>query len=247
MKTLKSVLVIALSLFAAAGCTRKPVHPVFELAATDTLLRSAGVTCQVTYRFTRIANAGASPALQAIEEANIGYFYQLEGFTGSAYEAVRAALEEIRADYVQDFPQEGSVGADFEISAEAEGAVVDTLVTYTISRSSYVGGAHGMYGIECHTYSLREGYELTLADLFDEEELQALEILIRSKLYENYGVSDDQGLAAQGFFPEYIAATENFCVDADGITFYYNPYAIGCYALGAVEVSISREELETLR
>lgn len=246
MKTLKSTLIIALAALAVAGCTRKPARPVFDLASTDTLLRSTGVTCEVTYRYARIANASASPALQAIEEANMGYFYQLEGFTGSAEEAARAALEEIVADYVQDLPREGSVGADFEITAEAEGAVVDTLVTYTISRSSFLGGAHGMYGIECHTYSLAEGYELSAADLFGEERLPRLGELIRTKLYEQYEAANDAELNDKGFFPEYIGVTDNFCVTEDGVTFIYNPYEIGCYALGLVEVGVSREELEHL-
>lgn len=246
MKTLKSALVIALATLAVAGCTRKPVRPVFDLAATDTLLRSTGGTCEVTYRYARIANAAASPALQAIEEANIGYFYQLEGFTGSAEEAAEAAFKEIAADYVQDLPREGSVGADYEISAEAEGAVVDTLVTYTISRSSFTGGAHGMYGIECHTYSLAEGYELRAADLFGEERLPQLAELIRAKLYEQYEAANDAELTDKGFFPDYIGVTDNFCVTDEGVTFIYNPYEIGCYALGLVEVAVSREELEHL-
>ena len=50
----------------------------------------------------------------------------------------------------------------------------------------------------------------------------------------------------QGFFPEYISTTENFEVTEDGITFYYNPYDIGCYALGGVEVHITREEMQGL-
>ena len=57
--------------------------------------------------------------------------------------------------------------------------------------------------------------------------------MIRNKLYEQFGVTGDEGLVAQGFFPEYISTTENFEVTEDGITFYYNPYDIGCYALGA--------------
>ena len=39
---------------------------------------------------------------------------------------------------------------------------------------------------------------------------------------------------------------ENFEGTPEGITFYYNPYDIGCYALGSVEVSVSREQLAGL-
>lgn len=246
MKTLRSALLVAVCGLVAAACSTKPVLPEFEAADTDTLLLSEGVSCQVTYRFTRIRNAAASPALQAVEEANISYFFELEGFAGSVAEATEAALHEITADFVQDRPQEASVGRDYEITVEAEGAVVDTLITYTISRASFTGGAHGMYGIECHNYSLAEGYELTAADLFGEERLVRLGELIRSKLHEEYEAANDQELIERGFFPEYIAPTENFTVTAEGVTFFYNPYEIGCYALGLVEVPVSREELEHL-
>lgn len=43
-----------------------------------------------------------------------------------------------------------------------------------------------------------------------------------------------------------ISCIENFEVTEDGITFYYNPYDIGCYALGGVEVHITREEMQGL-
>ena len=58
--------------------------------------------------------------------------------------------------------------------------------------------------------------------------------------------ANDDELAERGFFPEYISLTENFRITPEGITFYYNPYDIGCYALGAVDVTMSREELENL-
>ena len=124
--------------------------------------------------------------------------------------------------------------------------VVDTLLVYTISSSNYTGGAHGMYSINCHNYSIAGGYELALSDLFDAARQEALIGLIRNKLYEQFGVTGDEGLVAQGFFPEYISTTENFEVTEDGITFYYNPYDIGCYALGGVEVHITREEMQGL-
>ena len=92
----------------------------------------------------------------------------------------------------------------------------------------------------------RVWFDLALSDLFDAARQEALIGLIRNKLYEQFGVTGDEGLVAQGFFPEYISTTENFEVTEDGITFYYNPYDIGCYALGGVEVHITREEMQGL-
>ena len=134
----------------------------------------------------------------------------------------------------------------YEISIESEGHASDTLATYVITRSSYTGGAHGIYGIEYHTYSLKSGLEITTGDLFTESQAERLDEVIRKKICETYHVTTDDELSELGFFPEYIGATENFLIDDRGITFFYNPYEIGCYALGGIEVTLTREELSAL-
>lgn len=248
MKIRHSILLAAL-LLAAASCTRKPVQPRFDTVAVDTLLRGNGFACNIEYRFATIRNAAASPALEAIESANVAHFFELEEFAGTAEEAAAASIRQTAADMMPpaNSPQaDGRAEWQGEISAESEGSVVDTLLCYVISRSSYLGGAHGIYGTECHVYSLADGYEVELADLFDEGQLRRLDALIREDLCRQYDADNDRELEEKGFFPEYIRATENFLVTAEGITFFYNPYEIGCYALGAVEVTLSRETLAGL-
>lgn len=221
-------------------CTRRPVRPAFGTVSVDTLLGDSGAGCRIEYRFATILNAAESPALQAVEQANIRYFFQTGEQTGSVREAIAAAVREIDTIYTADIRPTQS----YEISVEAEGSVQDSLLTYVITRSSYTGGAHGIYETEYHTYSLAKGYEITTADLFTEEQAERLDELILRKLCRQYGARNEEELAAQGFFPEQIGATENFRIAPEGIVFCYNPYDIGCYALGAVEVTVSREELD---
>ena len=242
MKYIKTAILIAGMAAATAACTRKPVVPEFSMLSIDTLIGTPANGCKIEFRFATIANAAKSPALRSIEAANAEYFFELEDFGGTARQAVDSAIRQIAAEMFPDSVEQ-TMGT-YEISAEAEVTVTDSLVTYIISRWSFTGGAHGMYGIEYHTYSITDGYELSLADLFTAPQLLGMEKLLREKLYAQYGTDNDEGLAKQGFFPEYIALTENFQITPEGITFYYNPYAIGCYALGAVEVAIGREELE---
>ncbi|WP_307756505.1 DUF3298 domain-containing protein [uncultured Alistipes sp.] len=245
MKHLKSILLLTGALMIITGCTRKPVVPTFGILAVDTLIGAPNNGCNIGYRFATIDNAAKSKALQNIEKANIEYFFELEEFNGTAQEAMHTVIGQI----AENLPLPGNTAQGWdlsEISAESEGALVDTLVTYIITRSNFAGGAHGIYGTECHTYSLSGGYELSTVDLFSEPQLLKMEGLLREKLYRMYGTDSDEGLTEQGFFSEYIALTENFRITADGITFYYNPYEIGCYALGSVEVAMTREELEEL-
>lgn len=238
------VLLLGATLLLAA-CTKRPVLPEFETRAVDTLLTGRSNACKVEYRFASIRNAAKSPVLESIEQANIGYFFQLEAFNGTLDEAIPTTLDEIRTNYLD--LEAGPSGGEYEISVESEGTVVDSLVGYIITRAGYTGGAHGMYGTECHTYSLRDGFELSLSDLFSEQALARLDTLIREKIAAQYRASTDEELVQAGFFPEYIAPTENFQITDEGITFFYNPYDIGCYALGAVEVTLTTEELAQLR
>lgn len=234
------VLLLGASLF-IGSCSKRLPRPEFTTVAVDTLLVGNGNRCNVTFRFESIRNAAKSVALETIEQANIDYFFQLEEFSGTADQAVAAALQDIRTNYLPEGT--GPTGAEYEISAEAETSTVDSLLCYQITRAGYTGGAHGMYGTECHIYSLADGFELSLADLLSEAQIGRLDSLIRTKIAVRYQASTDEELTKAGFFPEYIAPTENFRISPEGITFYYNPYDIGCYALGAVEVTLSREEL----
>lgn len=243
MKRIKTAILLAAAAVAITACNRKPVVPEFGMLPIDTLLGTKDNGCNIEYRFATIGNAGKSAALEAIEKANIEYFFELEEFAGTAREAADSAILQVAAEIVLPEGMSQGMGA-YEISVESEGSVQDTLVTYSISRWSFTGGAHGMYSVEYHTYSITDGYELSLDDLFTAPQLLGMEKLLREKLYARYGTDNDEGLAEQGFFPEYIALTENFQITPEGITFYYNPYEIGCYALGAVEVAIGREELE---
>ena len=235
----------SLALLLAAGCGEQTVAPRFTTLHVDTLLVCGTARYSVRYDFTSIANASEDAALQAIEEANIRNFFDLEYSPGSARQAADTALADLYAEMIPD--QETEYAWENTLSAQSDAAVVaDTLLVYTIDMSGYSGGAHGYYGRTVRNYSLKGGYDLMLNDLFDATQRDLLDELIRDKLYDRYGVADDVGLAAEGFFPEEIAATENFAIGEQGITFYYNPYDIGCYALGDVEVHIGFDELNEL-
>lgn len=246
MKTLRILpaLVVAAML---AACTHKPAEPRFSGMALDTLLSQPSYNCRVEYRFASIANSEKSDALRTIQQRNIDYFFELEEFEGSATEAIAESLRQIDQELTLPATMPPSIARmECEVSVESEGTVVDTLLNYTIYRSSYLGGAHGMYSTEYHTYSLIDGYEFSAEDLIGSEKMEALRELIRTKLYEQYDAADDRELSDRGFFPEYIDVTDNFRVTPRSLIFHYNPYEIGCYANGDIDIEITREELEAL-
>ena len=234
---------LAAAALTAGSCTKRPVRPQFTVVSTDSLISGNGFSCDFEYRFASIANAQDSPALAAIERMNIDRFFDLENFEGTPEEAASAAIRQVTSDMTPPGnTPESTVRPAWEISVESEGSVVDTLLCYVITRASYTGGAHGIYGTECYNYSLAGGYEITTADLFTETQLERLNRLIREDIYEQYGVRSDEELETLRDACE----SKRDLVTPEGITFYYNPYDIGCYALGSVEVSVSREQLAGL-
>ncbi len=233
-----------LAAFAAltTGCCRHAVEPKFADLSLDTVVQCGVVPCDLSYRFLTIANADRSEALSAIENANVNYFFALEDFTGTAEEAARRFIERFAADNACDTLYLPDMR--YAMSIAAAQAPVDTLIVYTIRRESYTGGAHGMRTTEFHNYWTKGGYELSLGDLFTEEQLPQITERIKAKLCEQYGAGDEEELAQLGFFPETIVPTENFEVTPEGIVFHYNPYDIACYAMGEVDVTFTKEELE---
>lgn len=250
MKRLLLLLLLGALLAGSCRCRRSPevVMPEFIAVTKDTTAVRHNVSVIFQYNFTSIANADKSPALKAIEESNIDHFFGLEGFQGTAGEAVSRSIEQSLNEYVGGSDEEGTdyVFSEMALAVESQARVVDSLLVYTITRVNYTGGAHGMYATEHHNYSIAGGYELSLPDLFDEKQQEALLTSIRQKLYERLNVTGDEGLAAHGYFPEMIRLSENFEVTEAGINFHYDPYQIAAYAVGDVDVSIPSEELEQL-
>lgn len=93
MKHIRIAAALAAGLLLAA-CHRHP-RPRFDTLAVERQLTEEQARCRVDYRFVTIANAARSQALQAIEQRNIDYFFQLEEFAGDAREAIDASLAEI--------------------------------------------------------------------------------------------------------------------------------------------------------
>lgn len=143
------------------SCRRQTVMPQFDIVVTDTVAVRGGIPCRFQYAFTSIANADEAPALQAIQESNMLYFFGLEHFQGGVQEAVDLSIGQFMDEYIgtldESVPQWET---EMEMAVESEARVVDTLLVYTISSSNYTGGAHGMYSINCHNYSIAGGYEL---------------------------------------------------------------------------------------
>lgn len=117
-------------------------------------------------------------------------------------------------------------------------------LVYHRSWYSYEGGAHGMYSDTYDVIYLPSTAHLTLNDIFSPECTDKLNTLLIRQLLSDLHLNSAEELYDAGYFDvENIKATENFFIDNQGITWVYNPYEIGCFAIGKTQITLPYEEI----
>lgn len=169
-------------------------------------------------------------------------------YTEAYISEYRRDLEPMYLEDEKDKENESSVGAWYSYYKGIESHVQlyeKNLLVYRINYNEYTGGAHGIYMTTFLNFDLGLMRPLRLDDLFVGDYQEPLTDLIWNQLMADNGAKtraelEDMGYGSTGE----IAATENFYLNKDGITFYYNVYDITPYAMGPVVVSLPFQMLE---
>lgn len=115
---------------------------------------------------------------------------------------------------------------------------------------TFTGGAHGLYGTDAYNFgypaSQSRPRQLKLADFFTDgaASTQRVNNLLMAKLRATRGREQEATWIVDGT----VAALdkdslENFVAEADGLRWFFAPYAVGPYAAGEFEVKLSAREL----
>jgi hypothetical protein len=105
----------------------------------------------------------------------------------------------------------------------------------------YDGGAHGLYGTKYRVFDRVSGRFVTLKDVFDADEREALRKAVVESLRKKFELAKDEGLTAAGFFSDELTLTENFFLSGEGIGFHWNIYELAPYVFGEIEVVVPHE------
>ena len=169
-------------------------------------------------------------------------------YTEAYISEYRRDLEPMFLEDEKDKENESSVGAWYSYYKGIESHVQlyeKNLLVYRINYNEYTGGAHGIYMTTYLNFDLGLMRPLRLDDIFVGDYQEPLTDLIWNQLMADNGAKtraelEDMGYGSTGE----IAATENFYLNKDGVTFYYNVYDITPYAMGPVVVSLPFQMLE---
>lgn len=122
------------------------------------------------------------------------------------------------------------------------------LVSLGFVERSFLGGAHALETYQFQSFDVVTGEKLRLSDIVSETRQEELRLLAERAFRKVRGLEPDADLTEAGFaFDEdRFTLTENFAIDDDGLSFYYNHDEIAPYSQGATEVRLGYEELDGL-
>jgi Protein of unknown function (DUF3298)/Deacetylase PdaC len=122
------------------------------------------------------------------------------------------------------------------------------LLSLSFSERSFLGGAHGLETVRYVNLDPATGAKISLSDVLKEGALPEATRLGEARFREIRALAEGAALKDSGFTFEndLFALTENFALRDDGLAFYYNPYDIAPFAMGATEIVVSWEEARDL-
>jgi len=107
------------------------------------------------------------------------------------------------------------------------------------SVSGYTGGAHGMYGCYGYNYDTKTGQALKFSDVVSDP--VAFLNLANDKIQKGYRDDSETPSTLDDYMNDYDTSII-WTVDYQGVRIYFEPYALGSYALGEVETEIYFKE-----
>lgn len=143
-------------------------------------------------------------------------------------------------EYLEDIEEEWAFMMDW--SESIDGSFLDPykgMVSYLKYAYGYSGGAHGMDVLTCRTFDLKTGEQIFEEDLFKRGYEDRLTEALRANLLSRY---EDQDM----FFETDITPSDEFYLTSEGITYIYQRYEIGPYAIGIVEVLVPWKEIQDI-
>jgi hypothetical protein len=154
----------------------------------------------------------------------------VEGYR-AVYQDMRETVEENSGTPPEIMEWEYTESMDIREFSD-RGAVIDRTKYY------YTGGAHGMTQKTYYVVDLQKQKALDWYDLFTDPESPELYGLVLDGLREYAGLGKNAPLSSGIYFEDEPAISGNFFPASGGLGFHWNPYEIGPYSEGSVEIVI---------
>lgn len=150
-----------------------------------------------------------------------------------------AQLEAVDTVPVSDAYNVRTLAKSIKASAVSVGRRV---AVFKVDWFMYGGGAHPIYASSFVNFDVERSRVLTLSEIVKPGNVAALATIVKNVLCEQYGVDSYEQLQANYSINaeavDYSLQHPVFYIDGEYVAFYFNPYEIGPWATGAVEVQV---------
>lgn len=176
---------------------------------------------------------------------SLTFGYKADDVNQAAKDFLCSGLDEMRTEGDTTFtftevPFPEAYAAPFNnvatVNSEVSLLTTNLLVVDVTSYTYYYGAAHGMQTRRFLNYSLVKHQLLTPANTFKADSSKAILDLINREARAKY---PGEGV----LFAEPIVQYSNFQITNDEIVFVYQPYEVGPYSSGIIQVPISKYDL----
>jgi len=121
------------------------------------------------------------------------------------------------------------------------------IINYSLTENYYGGGAHPTSVTTLLRFNADTGRQINLEEIFVDSCMHTLTERLTQRLMHNLGVETLDSLHNLGYLDMIdMFVTDNFTLDKDSISFFYNQYDIAPYAMGTTTLKFSYDELKDL-
>lgn len=186
--------------------------------------------------------------IAALQESLIRKAYRDSAST-TVKEAIKKYIEDTSiVDGVKDVVAVDSLPADsMTYFSNVTANVLDmdeSMVTYQIVGSTFLGGAHPMTGVRPFTYDFAEGKVLDASNIFlPGTPNDSVMPIIAGALARQMGIPVSS-LEDAGIFVSQLTYPGRPYINNNILYFHYDPYEVGPYSLGNVDVAVYPFEID---
>lgn len=169
-------------------------------------------------------------------------------------EAVAAFADSLETEWkvelAERYEPESEYKDMFQYYYTVEGSPVekeqeDSIMSYQVTTSCYLGGAHGSHVVQYFNFDKKSGKLLHISDLIPAEAEMLALMAMEEQLCKDWEAKDladlqeKTGITMLGD----LYLTNNFLLKGDSILFLFNQYEIAPYAAGLISVTVEKPEM----
>ena len=174
------------------------------------------------------------------------------------HQAIQQMVDSIRQEYCQEltnlysdtsFTMSFAYEYTYDNKLRLAEGTLKGVIGYEGALTTFQGGAHGGYSLMLMNFRSSDGHLIKASDVLDTTKEDQLLKLIRNQMCKDFDcksveeLQDKHGLLMLG---DVYVSDFNFLLLQDGVRFHYDPYDIGPWAAGEVNVAIPYSSLGNL-